>query len=246
MATTAGFDALTDHGVEGDASSGEDADQQEYVCHASDVPRITPKKQHPYPDPVAAADLEASSRLQSIRRSAAQERILAAALDLFAECGVSGTSLQMIADTVGVTKAAVYHQYKTKNEIVLAVAEREFATLEAAVERAEAEPAKSRARKVLLTEVIEMAVVRRRWVRALQNDPIMVRLLAADPPLLRVMERIYGLLLGEGDAESKVRIAIMGATIGATVVHPLVADLDDETLRRELLRVARRLFDIPV
>jgi hypothetical protein len=36
----------------------------------------------------------------------------------------------------------------------------------------------------------------------------------------------------------------MGATIGATVVHPLVADLDDETLRGELMHVARRLFDI--
>ena len=195
---------------------------------------------------MAAADLEPLPRLQSIQRSAAQERILAAALDLFADCGVSGTSLQMIADSIGVTKAAVYHQYQTKNEIVLAVAEREFVTLEAALERAEAEPSKARARKLLLTEVIDMAVARRRWVRALQNDPIMVRLLAEHQPLLRIMERIYGLLLGEGDAESKVRIAIMGATIGATVVHPLVADLDDETLRSELLRVARRLFDIPV
>jgi len=58
------------------------------------------------------------------------------------------------------------------------------------------------------------------------------------------MERIYRLLLGTASAESRVRIAVMGATIGATVVHPLVADLDDETLRRELMRVARRLFDI--
>ena len=29
----------------------------------------------------------------------------------------------MIADELGVTKAAVYHQYKTKDEIVLAAAE---------------------------------------------------------------------------------------------------------------------------
>ena len=34
-------------------------------------------------------------------------RIIAAAVDLFAEHGVGGTSLQMIADYVGVTKAAV-------------------------------------------------------------------------------------------------------------------------------------------
>lgn len=183
-------------------------------------------------------------RLQSIRRSAAQARILAAALDLFAEHGVSGTSLQMIADAMGVTKAAVYHQFKTKNEIVLAVAETEFAKLEAPLEAAEAQPSRARAREMLLARVIDTAVSRRRWVRALQNDPVMVRLLAEHLPLRHVMERIYGLLLGTASAESRVRIAVMGATIGATVVHPLVADLDDETLRRELMHVARRLFDI--
>lgn len=183
-------------------------------------------------------------RLQSIRRSAAQARILAAALDLFAEHGVSGTSLQMIADAMGVTKAAVYHQFKTKSEIVLAVAETEFAKLEAAVEAAEAQPSRERARTMLLTQVIDMAVKRRRWVRALQNDPVMVRLLAEHPPLQQVMERVYGLLLDSASGESKVRIAVMGATIGATVVHPLVADLDDKTLRRELMHVAQRLFDI--
>ncbi len=183
-------------------------------------------------------------RLQSIRRSAAQERILAAALDLFADHGVSGTSLQMIADAMGVTKAAVYHQFKAKNEIVLAVAEAEFAKLEAAVEAAEAQPSRERARNMLLTQVIDMAVERRRWVRALQYDPVMVRLLAEHQPLQQVLERVYRLLLGRASSESKVRIAVMAATIGATVVHPLVADLDDETLRRELVHVARRLFDI--
>ena len=186
-------------------------------------------------------------RLQDIRRTPTQTRILSAALDLFADHGVSGTSLQMIADAVGVTKAAIYHQFKTKDEIVLSVAEMEFATLEAAVEEAEAQRSRAQARKTLLAQVIDMAVTRRRWVRALQNDPVMVRLLAEHPPLQHVMGRIYGLLLGEsgGGPEARVRIAIMGATIGATVVHPLVADLDDETLRSELQRVARRVFDLP-
>ena len=61
----------------------------------------------------------AAQPFSAIARSAAQTRILVAALDLFAEHGVSGTSLQMIADALGVTKAAVYHQFKTKDEIAL-------------------------------------------------------------------------------------------------------------------------------
>jgi AcrR family transcriptional regulator len=42
--------------------------------------------------------------------SPAKSRIASAATALFAEHGVGGTSLQMIADAIGVTKAAVYHQ----------------------------------------------------------------------------------------------------------------------------------------
>ena len=63
------------------------------------------------------------TRIGPVHHSAAQLRIITAAFDLFARHGVSGTSLQMIADSIGVTKAAVYHQYPTKDEIVIAVAE---------------------------------------------------------------------------------------------------------------------------
>ncbi len=150
----------------------------------------------------------------------------------------------MIADKVGVTKAAIYYQFKTKDEIVLAVAEQEMARLEEALEAAEAQRVRSRARETLLVEVIDMAVQRRRWVWALQNDPVMVRLLASHEPLTQLMERVYALLLDGSGPRARVRIAMLGATIGATVVHPLVADLDDKTLRRELLLAARRLFRI--
>jgi AcrR family transcriptional regulator len=193
---------------------------------------------------VVVSSPEPLTTLRSVSRSAAQTRVLTAALELFAEHGVSGTSLQMIADRIGVTKAAVYHQFRTKEEIVLAVAEREMAPLEEALELAERERSRAKARDTLLTEVIDTAVARRRWVRALQNDPVMVRLLARHRPLAELMERVYALLLGDAGPRSRVRIALMGATIGASVVHPLVADLDDDTLRRELLDAARRLFDV--
>ena len=70
---------------------------------------------------------------------------------------MSGTSLQMIADAMGVTKAAVYHQFKTKEEIVIAVLEADLVRLESALDTAEAEQG-PRAREVLLTLVIDLAV----------------------------------------------------------------------------------------
>src|SRR3978361_2105401 len=57
------------------------------------------------------------------RRGQARARLIGAAGDLFSEHGVDGTSLQAIADRLGVTKAAVYHQFASKDAIVIAVAE---------------------------------------------------------------------------------------------------------------------------
>lgn len=183
--------------------------------------------------------------LRSIRRTPAQTRVLTAAMDLFADHGVSGTSLQMIADRMGVTKAAVYHQFHTKDEIVLAVAEREFCELEAALELAEAETSREHARQVLLEEVIGVAVRRRRWVRALQNDPVMIRLLAGHQPLQQIVVRLYQVLLGEGAGpRADVRVALLSSAIAASVVHPAVAGLGDDELRDELLEVARRVFAV--
>ncbi len=78
-------------------------------------------------------------RLGSAAYSAAQVRTVTAALALFAEHGVSGTSLQMIADAVGVTKAAIYYQFRTKEAIVVAAVEAELRRLEEALDAAEAE-----------------------------------------------------------------------------------------------------------
>lgn len=55
------------------------------------------------------------------QRGFARERVIEASLSLFAERGVNGTSLQMIADHLGVRKAAIYYQFHTKDDIVLAV-----------------------------------------------------------------------------------------------------------------------------
>ncbi len=180
------------------------------------------------------------------RLSAAQRRSVAAALDLFGEKGVSATSFQMVADAVGVTKAAVYHQFKTKDALVLAVAEVELSTLEEAVNLAEAEPSRPAARAVLLARVVDMAVARRRWVNALQGDPVMIRLLGSHEPFVSLMTRLYALLLDENaDAGNRVRTAIVSSAVGGAIVHPLVAELDDDTLRAELLNVTRRFFDLP-
>jgi AcrR family transcriptional regulator len=192
---------------------------------------------------------EGRRRLGEVSHTAAQTRILDAALDLIADHGVSGTSLQMIADAVGVTKAAVYHQFKTKEQIVIAVTERELSTLEDPLQAAEAQQEPLQARTALLGDVIEMAVRRRRWVRTLQSDPIIVRLLGQHDPFRQFISRLYGVLLGApGDTEAteaRIAAALLSGAIASTVVNPLVDDVDDATLCAVLIPLIERMMQPP-
>jgi len=183
--------------------------------------------------------------LGSAALSAAQTRTIEAALDLFAQHGVSGASLQMIADAVGVTKAAIYHQYNTKEEIILAVAEVVLARLEAAVTAAEAEPSRPRARQVLIAAMIDLAVERRRMAGFLQRDPVMLHFLEQHAPFRRVMARVNRLLMGGASHPgARVQAATIAAAIAGAVIHPLVLDLDDGSLRSELLKQVRKLLPL--
>jgi AcrR family transcriptional regulator len=185
-------------------------------------------------------------RLGATARSEVQLRTLQAAVKLFAEHGVSATSYQMIADAVGVTKGAIYHQFKTKDEMVIAVAELELARLEDALEAAEALDCRNEARELLLNRVIDHAVEHRRAANTLQFDPVLVRLLSDHEPFQRFIQRLYGMLVGdEPGADTQVRLAALTCVVGGTVAHPLVAGLDDDTLRRQLLDTARRIIGLP-
>jgi AcrR family transcriptional regulator len=193
---------------------------------------------------VSAAGSAAVEPLPSTRYSAPQMRIVAAALDLFAQHGVSGTSLQMIADAVGVTKAAVYHQFQTKEAIVVAAVEVELGRLEAALDTAEAGHGPA-AVEALLAQVIDLAVARHRMVSTLQHDPVIVRLLAEHEPFQEFMARLFRALLGDGaGVEARVRVAMITSAIGGAVTHPLVAGLDDVTLRAALVRLTRDFLDL--
>jgi AcrR family transcriptional regulator len=192
---------------------------------------------------MSSASAPVSGPLRATSYSAPRARIVDAALALFAERGVSGTSLQMIADAIGVSKAAVYQQYNTKDEIVFAVAEVVVAGLDDAAAAAEGERSRARARQVLIAKMIELAVQNRRMAAILHQDPVMLRFLDEHGPFRLVFERLNRVITGgAADPQSRVRAALLIAGIGGAVIHPLVVDLDDERLRSQLLKQARKLL----
>ena len=60
----------------------------------------------------------------SSKENNTKERILEEALKLFAQSGYMGTSMNDIADKLGVTKAALYKHYKSKQEILDSIVEK--------------------------------------------------------------------------------------------------------------------------
>jgi AcrR family transcriptional regulator len=177
--------------------------------------------------------------------SQAKRRTIDVALALFVERGVGETSLQMIADAAGVSKAAIYSQFKTKEAIVLAVAEVELRGLEEAVDAALGEGGGTDARRRLLSEVIDMAVARRRAVGTLLSDPVLVRYLNEQELYQRLMARLLAALFGhEVDDKSRVRAAVLATAVSAVANH-FVIDVDDDTLRRELFDVLVPLLPLP-
>ena len=92
---------------------------------------------------------------------------------------------------------------------------------------------------MLLTHVIDLAVERRHMVTTLQGDPVVIRLLAQHEPFRLLMERLYAVMVGDdADPAGAGPAAMMTAAIGGTVSHPLVMELDDDTLRTNLLKLA--------
>jgi len=74
------------------------------------------------------------------RRTDTRERALRVALELFAQQGYTVTSLREIAERLGVTKAALYFHFRTKEEILTAILRGYLDGITALVAEAEPEP----------------------------------------------------------------------------------------------------------
>jgi AcrR family transcriptional regulator len=174
-------------------------------------------------------------------------RLLATALRLFAEHGVEGTSLQMIADELGVTKAAVYYHFKTKSEITEAVAGPGIRELDELV----VEAAKHRRHGArvdhLLDGFVDLVVRHRVLVALFSSDPGIDAALAKSAHGIEGFKRaLIGIVAGpEPDVTSRVAIIVAFVGIAMAGGAPDLAEVDDETLRRELIGAGRRLLGRP-
>ena len=82
--------------------------------------------------------------MESVDRDAAgpgtRDRIQQVALELFAEHGYDGTSLRQIAERLGITKAALYYHFQSKDDIVTSLMADMFAKVDELTAWARGEP----------------------------------------------------------------------------------------------------------
>ncbi|HEY9524582.1 MAG TPA: helix-turn-helix domain-containing protein [Thermopolyspora sp.] len=69
-----------------------------------------------------------------------RSRIQEVALDLFTERGYEATSLREIAEVLGVTKAALYYHFRTKEDIVSSLTEDRLAAMQRLIDWAQTQP----------------------------------------------------------------------------------------------------------
>lgn len=177
-------------------------------------------------------------------RGQGKARLVEAAGELFAELGVSGTSLQAIANSLGVTKAAVYHQFSSKEEIVVAVAGPVIDSLRGIADAAE-QLAPKGARAAVVRGLVELALTKHGVAAVVRRDPTMSMVLDAHPPYLEQIARIDAILLGpEPSLNRRVALAFAGGGIMAVGALPGI-DGPAETIRAELVAAMTRALEVP-
>lgn len=184
-------------------------------------------------------DASADPNPQTGRASSA--RFVDAALDLFVEHGFNGTSLQMIGDRLGVTKAAITYHFKSKDELLAAVVKEPFDDLTRILDDAESVRRESTRRKQGLSAYIDYLIRHRRFTSWLTRDVGAITNPVVWQPAQSLSERIDALLISASPGP-------LGQVWGAAIAQALSApvfreiELSDAELGEQLERIGDALI----
>ncbi|NTY60759.1 TetR/AcrR family transcriptional regulator [Mycolicibacterium sphagni] len=174
-----------------------------------------------------------------------RRRVLEAAITLFGQYSFAGTSLQMIADDLGLTKAAIYYHFRTRDDLLLALMAPIFTEIADVVDAAE-----KKKRIQLRTERMLAGyagiVVRHRAVAAITTfDPSVRAVLREQPEWSALIDRQLVLLAGGEPGERGLLDATIVLTGLAAAASAAPQHLDGELLRLHLIDAGRRILGLP-
>ena len=182
----------------------------------------------------------------STPRTDTRSRAQKVALELFAEQGYEKTSLREIAERLGVTKAALYYHFKSKEDIVHSFTDDYFADLDALVEWAKNQPRGEENRREILDRYVSVVLASSEVFRFLEQNRASVQSMEAGKErFARVRVRLDALvdvLVGaEAPLRDRVRAATAVLSVGATCMFFLQQVDDPDKLRAIVLELATDL-----
>lgn len=175
---------------------------------------------------------------------ATRQKLIDAAIELFRQHSVAGTSLQMISDQLGLTKSAIYHHFRTRDELLAAIMEPIIDELTALVQTAEAQRGIRAQAESMLTGYTALAVAHRDLFPILSGDPGVADFLRQRPHWGAIVRRQINLLAQtEPGAGGKLRAALVMSGISAAVgVH--LDGVDNGELYEQLVAAGRRTLGL--
>ncbi|WP_454791977.1 TetR/AcrR family transcriptional regulator [Mycolicibacterium lutetiense] len=179
------------------------------------------------------------------RPATTRRRMLDTAMELFGRYGFAGTSLQMIADELDLTKAAIYYHFRTREQLLIALMEPILTEIGAVVEIAEGRRGKRARAESMLTGYADIVTRNRALAAVTTFDPNARAVLRNQPEWSAVIDRQLSLLAAAtGGVGGSISAAVMmtGLAGGASTAAP---DIDDDTLRTHLIAVGRRALGLP-
>ena len=180
-----------------------------------------------------------SSRAVQAERT--RQQILETARRLFAERGYDATSLQMIADEMGLTKAAVYYHFRAKGEILDAIMLPGAQRLEALLDEAATIRGRRARLEFLVSGFVDFLVQNRHYAVMAATDPAARRDKLNESATLRQR----GLTLIFGDNPTGAQRLAGGAAFFIPECLPDLVDLTDTELRGALQTMLLHLLRVP-
>lgn len=180
------------------------------------------------------------------RTEATSERIRSVAAELFAERGYGETSLREIAERLGITKAALYYHYPSKEQLLQAIVQPFFDDIQVLVARAEMNPPSGSALRTFFEDYLDMLLRHRSVCALFLRD---VSSIAAIVPLykeaLHLSRRLNASIAGpEATDERRLRTAAALEVLGvALLTSTWLPGIPDETVRKTLLDSAVGVLD---
>ena len=172
-------------------------------------------------------------------RTDTRSRAQKVALELFAEQGYEKTSLREIAERLGVTKAALYYHFRSKEDIVHSLTDDYFAEIDDLLDWAKGQPRTEETRLAILDRYVGIVLAGGEVFRFLEQNRAAVQTMEAGKErFVRFRGRLDALvdvLAGPG-APLRDRVRATTAVLAAgTACMFFAQQVDDRDQLRELV-----------